>query len=78
MCEGIRATGLEDKMHTEGYARIPSGFEDYRVVRYVVRTPARDRYVRRRPIETREEAVEEYIYQTLIYGMPRASRYGLQ
>lgn len=67
----VKDVSLEKRAYGEIDRAIPSGFEDYRVVRYVVRTPARDRYVRRVPIETREEAVEEYIYQTLV-DQPRA------
>ncbi len=67
-----RGRGLEYKADAEAYSRVSGAAEGYKVGRYVMRMPARDRYVSRVPIETREEAVEKYINETLIYGRPRA------
>ena len=73
-----RGRGLEYRTDTEAYCRVPSGYAGYSITRYAARMPARDRYVRRAPIETREKAVRKYIYEKLIYGTHRASRYGVQ
>jgi hypothetical protein len=78
MYEEVRATGLEYKADSGAYARVSGAPDGYRVKRYVVREPARDRYLPHVARERHEAGEERFYRETLIDERPLAWRYMTQ